>query len=66
MESVVHKPGLVLTREAGETVCIGDDITVTIASVERGRVRLRIVAPRTISVDRQEVRDGRAMRRAPR
>lgn len=54
----VFIPGLVLSREAGQTICIGDDIYVTIASVERGRVRVRVVAPRSVRVDRQEVRDG--------
>jgi carbon storage regulator len=60
-------PGLVLTRAIGEVICIGDDVTVSVASISGGKVRLRIVAPKTVAVDRREVRDEkRAERSSPR
>jgi carbon storage regulator len=46
---------LILMRRPGETICIGDDVTITILGIERNRVRLGIKAPRDIAVDRQEV-----------
>lgn len=48
---------LVLMRRVGETICIGDDTTVTVKAVDRNRVRLGINAPKTVSVDRKEIRD---------
>lgn len=48
---------LVLSRRVGETLCIGDDIRVTIMGVSGGQVKLSIQAPKTISVDREEVRE---------
>jgi carbon storage regulator len=46
---------LVLTRKQGEDVVINNDITVTVVSIEGGRVRLGITAPRDVPVDRGEV-----------
>lgn len=49
---------LKLTRRAGETIRIGDDITVTILSAhKRGRAgpELGINAPRTVEIHREEV-----------
>ena len=49
---------LVLTREIGETVIIGDSIRVTILDVREGRkVRVGIEAPQNIAVDRLEIRE---------
>lgn len=48
---------LVLSRKVGEVICIGDSIRVTVVEIGQGRVRLGIVAPRTVSVDRLEVRE---------
>ena len=48
---------LVLTRRIGETVMIGDEITVTILSVRGEQVRIGIDAPQEIKVHRQEVYD---------
>lgn len=47
---------LVLTRRIGEVLCIGDDVTVTVVSINRGQVRLAIQAPQSVSVDREEIR----------
>jgi carbon storage regulator len=48
--------GLMITRRAGESVIIGDDITVTVVATEDRSVKLRFTAPKTIRIDRQEVR----------
>lgn len=48
---------LVLTRREGETLCIGDDVRVTVIQTQRGQVKLAIEAPREVSVDRLEVRE---------
>jgi carbon storage regulator len=46
---------LVLTRRAGERLLIGDRITVTVVSVDRGKVRLGIEAPPDVLVLREEL-----------
>jgi carbon storage regulator len=46
---------LILTRRAGESIVIGDDIVVTIVEATRDVVRVGIDAPRHISVHRHEV-----------
>ncbi len=48
---------LILTRKIGETVRIGDEISVTVLAVNGNQVRLGITAPKTIGVHRQEVYD---------
>jgi len=50
---------LVLMRKRGETVVIGGKVRVTIVDVDGNRVRLGIVAPPEVRVDRQEVHDSR-------
>ncbi len=52
--------GLVVSRLEGETVLIGDNITVTVTGFDRGgrRVRLRIDAPRDVLVIRGELAKG--------
>jgi carbon storage regulator len=52
---------LVLTRRIGEEVVIGDDIRITVVSVEGSRVRLGIAAPRSVTVDRLEVHERRGI-----
>jgi carbon storage regulator len=47
---------LVLSRGKNEQINIGNDITVTILKFERGKVFLGIDAPKSIAVDRSEVR----------
>lgn len=46
---------LILKRFVGETVTIGDDITVTVLSIKGIQVRLGITAPREVAVHREEV-----------
>lgn len=46
---------LVLSRKAGESVRIDHDITVTIAEVRGGQVRVAIDAPRDTPVHREEI-----------
>ena len=48
---------LVLTRDAGEGIIIGDDIKITIVELKGGGVRIGIDAPRELKVHRQEVFD---------
>ncbi len=46
---------LILTRRVGETVIIGDEISVTVLDVKGNQVRLGINAPKTVTVHREEV-----------
>lgn len=46
---------LVLTRRARESLCIGDDITVTVLHVRGDQVRLRFTSPRDVGVYREEI-----------
>ncbi len=46
---------LILARRIGESIVIGDNITVTVVQLRSGRVRLGIEAPSDVSVHRQEV-----------
>ena len=46
---------LVLTRKQGESIVIGNEVTVTVVEVRNGQVRLGIEAPRSIEVHRKEV-----------
>jgi carbon storage regulator len=50
---------LVLSRKVGETIFIGDDIFLTVVEIRGDRVRLGIVAPAEVLVDRQEVYEKR-------
>ena len=46
---------LILQRKAGESLVIGDDITVRVISVDGTRVRLAISAPEDVSILRSEL-----------
>ncbi len=55
---------LVLARQLGESIMIGDSVMVEVLGLKTNSVRLRIVAPRSVAVHRREVYD--AIRLAPR
>jgi len=46
---------LILTRRIGESVVIGDKISVTVLGVKGNQVRLGVNAPRDVSVHREEI-----------
>jgi len=46
---------LILTRRSGESLIIGDDVTITVLGVKGNQVRLGIDAPRDCSVHREEI-----------
>ena len=48
---------LVLSRNCSESICIGDDVIVTVVDVRNGRVRIGIQAPPDTKVHRREVYD---------
>ena len=47
---------LILQRKAGESLTIGDEIEISVLSVEAGRVRLAIQAPKSVSILRSELK----------
>ncbi len=49
--------GLVLTRKVGETIVIGQDIIVTLVSIDGDKIKLGFTAPKTVPIWRQEVVD---------
>ena len=46
---------LILTRRVGETLMVGDDITVTVLGVKGNQVRLGVDAPKDVKVHREEI-----------
>jgi carbon storage regulator len=46
---------LILTRRVGETVMIGEDVTVTVLGVKGNQVRIGVNAPRDVAVHREEI-----------
>ncbi len=48
---------LILTRRIDEAIVISDDIIVTVLEIRGERVKLGIVAPREVTILRQELRD---------
>lgn len=47
---------LILQRKAGESLLIGEEIEVSVLSVEAGRVRLAIQAPKNVAILRSELK----------
>ncbi len=54
---------LILQRRPGESLKIGQDIEVSVVSVEGGRVRLAISAPQDVPILRSELLDATAVNR---
>lgn len=46
---------LILTRRVGETLVVGDEVTVTVLGVKGNQVRLGVNAPKDIAVHREEI-----------
>src|SRR5580704_5659630 len=46
---------LILKRQVGETVMIGDDVTITVLGVKGSQVRIGISAPKHVAVQREEI-----------
>jgi carbon storage regulator len=46
---------LILTRRVGESLMIGDEVTVTVLGVKGNQVRIGVNAPKDVSVHREEI-----------
>jgi len=46
---------LILTRRIGETLMVGDDVSVTVLGVKGNQVRLGVNAPKEVAVHREEI-----------
>lgn len=46
---------LILTRRVGESLVIGDDVTITVLGVKGNQVRIGVNAPREVAVHREEI-----------
>jgi carbon storage regulator len=50
-----EKAMLILTRRIGETLVVGDEVTVTVLGVKGNQVRLGVNAPKEVAVHREEI-----------
>jgi carbon storage regulator len=46
---------LILTRRVGETLMVGDEVTVTVLGVKGNQVRIGVNAPKEVAVHREEI-----------
>jgi len=46
---------LILTRRVGETLIVGDNVSVTVLGVKGNQVRIGVNAPKDVSVHREEI-----------
>ena len=46
---------LILTRRVGETLMIGDEVTITVLGVKGNQVRIGVNAPKDVAVPREEI-----------
>jgi len=46
---------LILTRRAGESIVVGDEVTITVLEMRGGQVKLGIDAPKEVAVHREEI-----------
>lgn len=46
---------LILTRHIGETLCIGESVTITVLGVKGNQVRIGTAAPHDVAVHREEI-----------
>lgn len=46
---------LILTRRVGESLVIGDEVTITVLDVKGNQVRVGVTAPRDVTVHREEI-----------
>ena len=46
---------LILTRRVGESLMIGDDVTITVLGVKGNQVRIGVKAPKEVAVHREEI-----------
>lgn len=53
--SLTNKSMLVLTRRAGETIMIGDEVTITVLEVKKNLIKVGVNAPKNVSVHREEI-----------
>jgi carbon storage regulator len=48
---------LILPRQAGQTIIMGDDITITVQKIRGNQVSISVSAPKSVCIDKEEVRE---------